>query len=134
MQFQEVLLAGIDRLPPKKIYREFKKMLLALGRPKWEELDRDCLVIVLQKAGLKSLVSSAPYVCKTWHEASLDPKCWEDLAFPEHIDLMMEVTERLGGISRTAFIRAIVDRSGRHATSIMLSNDFSIEALEYVSN
>ena len=41
----------------------------------------DCLVNVLEKVGMRSLLLDAPFVCKSWYRASLHPSCWQSLIF-----------------------------------------------------
>lgn len=130
-QFRKMVFAGIDERPPKEIFTEYEGTPSALEGPKWAELNRDIFPIVLQKAGIVTLLSSAPYVCKAWHEASLDPKCWENLDFPELLKLTIDGPD---GIPSIACIKSIVDRSCRRATSLTLPNYFTPEALEYVGN
>ena len=35
----------------------------------------DCLVKVFQKVGMEALLLDVPFVCKSWYEATLNPKC-----------------------------------------------------------
>lgn len=126
-QFREMVFAGIDGRPPKEIFMEYGGTSSAQEGPKWAELNRDILPILLQKAGIVTLLSSSPYVCKAWHETSRDPKCWENLDFLELID-------GPDGIPSIACIKSIVDRSCRSATSLTLPNYFTPDALEYVGN
>ncbi|KAH7656096.1 RNI-like protein [Dioscorea alata] len=48
---------------------------------RWEDMDMDCLVSIFQRLGLDDMVLSVPFVCKSWHKASLDPHCWKVLNF-----------------------------------------------------
>lgn len=109
---------------------------------KWEELNRDCLVNVFQKVGMESMLLDVPLVCKSWHKASLDPKCWEFLIFPEYIEpddiwgrgpfaerFMLEFQ-----FSVTAFIKFVIDRSCGHATALSLPICCTGEAFKYAAN
>ena len=114
-----------------------------MGGRKWEDLNMDCLVNVFHKVGIESLLLDVPRVCKSWHKASLDPKCWESLIFPEDIRckiwdngrfskrLMMEYQENF---SSTAFIKFVIDRSRGRATALGLPGCCTEEALEYAAN
>ncbi|XP_020570686.1 F-box/LRR-repeat protein At3g48880-like [Phalaenopsis equestris] len=50
---------------------------------KWENLASDCLVCIFCYLGMEELTVALPFVCKSWHEASLDPRCWKKLNFLE---------------------------------------------------
>ncbi|KAJ9676422.1 hypothetical protein PVL29_025105 [Vitis rotundifolia] len=115
-----------------------------MERRKWEELNMDCLVNVFQKVGMESLLLDVPLVCKSWHKASLDPKCWEFLIFPEYIKpddiwgrgpfaerLMMEFQQKF---SVTTFIKFVIDRSCGHATALSLPICCTEEAFKYAAN
>ncbi|KAJ9676420.1 hypothetical protein PVL29_025105 [Vitis rotundifolia] len=104
----------------------------------------DCLVNVFQKVGMESLLLDVPLVCKSWHKASLDPKCWEFLIFPEYIKpddiwgrgpfaerLMMEFQQKF---SVTTFIKFVIDRSCGHATALSLPICCTEEAFKYAAN
>ncbi|CAL8121701.1 unnamed protein product [Prunus armeniaca] len=44
----------------------------------------DCLVKVLEKVGMESLLLDVPFVCKSWYyKATLNPSCWQSLIFPD---------------------------------------------------
>ncbi|BBN68540.1 F-BOX WITH WD-40 2 [Prunus dulcis] len=51
---------------------------------KWEDLQMDCLVKVLVKVGMESLLLDVPFVCKSWYKATLNPSCWQSLIFPDN--------------------------------------------------
>ncbi|KAJ6864118.1 hypothetical protein NC651_034835 [Populus alba x Populus x berolinensis] len=53
---------------------------------KWEDLEFYCLVNVLGRVGMESLLLDVPFVCKSWYRASLDPSCWKHLVFPKDLD------------------------------------------------
>ena len=49
---------------------------------KWEDLEFDCLVNVLGRVGMESLLLDVPFVCKSWHGASLDAAGWQHIDVP----------------------------------------------------
>ncbi|KAG5531347.1 hypothetical protein RHGRI_026089 [Rhododendron griersonianum] len=113
---------------------------------KWEELDKDCLVNVIRRVGVESLLLSVPFVCKTWYEATLSPLCWRRLAFPQMLPddgngTYSGFTSRLvnsyqvkGYFPFTRFIMSIVKRSNRSATFLALPVCCTKEALLYVAD
>ncbi|KAF6143783.1 hypothetical protein GIB67_016704 [Kingdonia uniflora] len=50
-----------------------------MERRKWEDLDKDCLINILGRLGIKDLIYNVPFVCKSWYKASLDHECWKFL-------------------------------------------------------
>ncbi|KAL7209580.1 hypothetical protein ACSBR1_031186 [Camellia fascicularis] len=50
---------------------------------KWKELNKDCLVNVLGRVGIESLLIDVPFVCKSWYKAMRSPLCWRKLDFLE---------------------------------------------------
>ncbi|KAJ9701178.1 hypothetical protein PVL29_006498 [Vitis rotundifolia] len=102
------------------------------------ELNMDCLVNVLGRVEMDSLLFAVPYVCKSWYKVSLDPVCWKRLVFP-HFEQMvmkrfMEVYQSIGPFSVTSFINSIVRRSNRLATALVLPDYCTKEALEYAAD
>lgn len=102
------------------------------------ELNMDCLVNVLGRVEMDSLLFAVPYVCKSWYKVSLDPVCWKRLVFP-HFEQMvmkrfMEVYQSIGPFSVTLFINSIVRRSNRLATALVLPDYCTKEALEYAAD
>ncbi|KAL7177309.1 hypothetical protein ACSBR2_030628 [Camellia fascicularis] len=53
-----------------------------MKRGKWENSNTDCLVNVLGRVGIGSLILNVPFVCKLWYKASLSHLCWQRLVFP----------------------------------------------------
>ncbi|KAL7177283.1 hypothetical protein ACSBR2_030602 [Camellia fascicularis] len=47
---------------------------------KWEELNMDCLVNVLGRVGIESLILDIPFVCKSWSKATLSSLCCDRCA------------------------------------------------------
>ncbi|GFY81611.1 hypothetical protein Acr_01g0014200 [Actinidia rufa] len=52
-----------------------------MSEPKWEDLDRDCLVSIFGRLGLESLLLDVPFVCKSWYKATRIPQSWRHLDF-----------------------------------------------------
>lgn len=91
-------------------------------RRKWEELNINCLVNVFQKVGMETLLLDVPLVCKSWYKATLHPMCWQHLIFPENFEAFADriMKEYQKEIPITSFIKFIVNRSSRCATTLML--------------
>ncbi|XP_057464387.1 F-box/LRR-repeat protein At3g48880-like [Actinidia eriantha] len=119
-----------------------------MSEPKWEDLDKDCLVSIFGRVGLESLLFGVPYVCKKWYKATLIPQSWQHLDFSklQHHDSWycetfasrrMDKYPVEGNFTITAFIKSAVKRSGRSATYIALPelpNRCMEEALLYVAD
>ncbi|KAJ6749500.1 hypothetical protein OIU85_000170 [Salix viminalis] len=60
---------------------------------KWEDLEFDCLVNVLGRVDMESLLLYVPFVCKSWYEASLNPSCWKHLVFPQDMHSSWDVED-----------------------------------------
>ncbi|KAL6198461.1 hypothetical protein ACLB2K_028250 [Fragaria x ananassa] len=128
------------------------------GRRRWEEMNMDCLANAFSRAGIESLLLAFPFVCKSWHEATLSPLCWTCLKFPDHkpYPLFVDKAEDIAtppwsfgpfyekfidqyGIDKsrfsiTAFIKMVVDRSKGQATLLKLPQFITEAALRYVSD
>ena len=52
-----------------------------MERRDWNELPVHCLVEVLGRVGIESLVETVPLVCKPWYDATFYPQCWQRLVF-----------------------------------------------------
>lgn len=128
---EKIIFLGDDGRRLNEVLMEYGGTSFAREGPKWAELNMDILQIVLKNAGIETLLSSVPYVCKAWNEASCSLKCWENLDFPVVFKLTMDAPD---GIPSNACIKSIVDRSCRRATSLTLPSYFTPEALEYVGN
>ncbi|KAK6914299.1 hypothetical protein RJ641_021620 [Dillenia turbinata] len=127
---------------------------------KWEELQTDCLVNILKRVGIESLLLDVPLVCKTWYNATHNPLCWSNLIFPD-LDPRRRLVGRIfyeqqlngvrtaeshanaffatfswkfGGFSPSAFIRFVVKRSGGSATSLVVPPQCTEEDLKYLAN
>lgn len=103
---------------------------------RWEDLDRDCLVNVLGRVGVESLLLNVHFVCKSWHRASLDPLSWENLVFPSSYHSFLDKFMHVNGVkvkSCTQFIKFIVDCSCGNATALILPGCCSAEGLLYAA-
>ncbi|KAF5935710.1 hypothetical protein HYC85_026839 [Camellia sinensis] len=101
---------------------------------KWEELNMDCLVNVLGRVGIESLLLDIPFVCKSWSKATLSSLYWRRLNFSQvsTVRLMYKYEENFCAISMMKFV---VDRSDRCATYLSLPNrSLTDEALIYVAD
>ncbi|XP_042507379.1 F-box/LRR-repeat protein At3g48880-like [Macadamia integrifolia] len=118
-------------------------------RRNWKELNTDCLVMVLERVGMESLILDVPFVCKSWYRASLNPQCWKTLLFPvrlydfhlyprmtwphKFIGRFMNVYQ-LQKFSVEGFVKLIVTRSRRSCVNILLPSECTSELLEFISN
>ncbi|XP_057484523.1 F-box/LRR-repeat protein At3g48880-like [Actinidia eriantha] len=106
-----------------------------MSEPKWEALDRDCLVSIFGRVGLESLLLDVPFVCKSWYKATRIPQSWQHLDFSVLIydeydedsrydvdfpSRLMDTYRVEGDFPITTFIKLVVKRSGRSATYIAL--------------
>ncbi|ONI26207.1 hypothetical protein PRUPE_1G009600 [Prunus persica] len=94
----------------------------------------DCLVKVLEKVGMESLLLDVPFVCKSWYKATLNPSCcecievwpWDVSECPKFYNLMDRfVSEyQIDGdrFSVTAFLKFVINRSSRNATVLKFPN------------
>ncbi|KAM7485793.1 hypothetical protein LguiA_001802 [Lonicera macranthoides] len=107
--------------------------------PKWEDLIMDCLVSVFERVGIESLVLDVPFVCKSWYEATLDPRCWQSLVFPDNLftSRIMDGYEDKELFDVAKFIRFVVNRSQKSVTILALPNNCDLGAqcpsLKYLS-
>lgn len=138
-------------------HSSIEELLQFMGYRRWDQLDFDCLVNIFGKvgrAGMESLLLDVPFVCKSWHKASLDPKCWESLIFPiistNPCDTEVETEDwtfdpflkrfvreyriHKRRFSITAFIKFMVNRSKGCATQIRLPVCTSEAALKHVAD
>ncbi|KAJ6779018.1 hypothetical protein OIU74_002748 [Salix koriyanagi] len=112
---------------------------------KWEDLEFDCLVNVLGRVGMESLLLDVPFVCKSWYEASLNPSCWKHLVFPQDLHTNWDVEDvtlidkfeayyEIRTCSEDAFIKFVVGRSHGSCTDLSLPSDCSKEVLNYIAD
>ncbi|GAV57785.1 LOW QUALITY PROTEIN: F-box-like domain-containing protein, partial [Cephalotus follicularis] len=82
---------------------------------KWEELEMECLVNILGRVGLESLLLNVPLVCKSWCKATHNPQCWTRIVFPSMLYQIntQQVTfaDRLVKSFMTAFLKLVINRS-----------------------
>ncbi|XP_059650686.1 F-box/LRR-repeat protein At3g48880-like [Cornus florida] len=98
---------------------------------KCEELNMDCLVNVLGRLGMESLLFDVPFVCKSRYKATLNPLCWQHLDFPKTSNsfksrLLDEYRSK--GFKATELIKLAIDRSGGSAVSLVVPMYFTDEA------
>ncbi|KAI8004375.1 hypothetical protein LOK49_LG08G01649 [Camellia lanceoleosa] len=93
---------------------------------KLKELNTDCLVNVLGRVGIESLLIDVPFVCKSWYKATKSPLCWRQLDFLEislddctslfFLARLIDDYQVKGKFSFTAIVKTLVKRS---ATSVV---------------
>ncbi|XP_004298192.1 PREDICTED: uncharacterized protein LOC101294360 [Fragaria vesca subsp. vesca] len=112
-----------------------------------------CLVNVLGRVGMESLLLDVPFVCKAWHKASHNPSCSLSIDFPEVKPVDPSVAEVLGfltaaptltrkfrfkyrikSFSVTAFIKFVINRSQGNVTFLKLPGWCTQEALKFVAD
>lgn len=101
-----------------------------MERRRWEDLDRDCLMNMLGRVGVESLLLDVPFVCKSWRKASVDPLSWENLIFHSSYKSFLHKFRQVYGVkikSCTQFIKFIADRSCGNATALILPGCCSAE-------
>nr|GEV20924.1 hypothetical protein [Tanacetum cinerariifolium] len=78
--FPDVFLEAIP-LPSSRGVTVYVVSASRMERRDWIELPVHCLVEVLGRVGIESLVETIPLVCKTWYDATFYPQCWQRLVF-----------------------------------------------------
>ena len=110
---------------------------------KFEDLNMDCMINVLERVGMESLLLDVPFVCKSWYKATLNPKCWEQLIFPKmtihpyespFVSRLKKEFKVEGHFPITAFIKSIVKRSNGSASTIDLPGCCDKEVLISVAD
>ncbi|KAL0914465.1 hypothetical protein M5K25_014813 [Dendrobium thyrsiflorum] len=106
---------------------------------KWENLASDCLVCIFCCVGLEELTIALPFVCKSWYEASLDPRCWKKLDF-QGLDFRFRrkferrSDRQYGFMSTTfsfpSFMKLCVDRSRGSAVQLSIPDFWSALSLQ----
>ncbi|BFG14170.1 hypothetical protein CerSpe_004440 [Prunus speciosa] len=83
-----------------------------MDEQRWEDLEMDCLVKVLEKVGMESLLLDVPFVCKFASEYQIDgDRC-----------------------SVSAFLKFLINRSSGNATVLKLPKCCTVEAFEFAAN
>ncbi|KAA8519405.1 hypothetical protein F0562_013661 [Nyssa sinensis] len=119
---------------------------------KWEELDMDCLVNVLGRLDMESLILDIPFVCKSWHKASLSPLCWQHLDFSEilapcttrlkdkhfhvsHVWRKVNPTSNFEDedLFVTTLIKSVITRNNKSTVSLVFPLCYPKEALIYAA-
>ncbi|KAL6191258.1 hypothetical protein ACLB2K_037649 [Fragaria x ananassa] len=119
---------------------------------RWEELEVDCLMNIFGRVGMESLLLDVPFVCKSWHKATLNPSSWQYLIFPDltinHFGFDLRngdwctLIERFvdeyrldeSRFSVTAFVKFIISRSKGKAVTLRLSPCASEDVLKYAAD
>nr|XP_023918342.1 F-box/LRR-repeat protein At3g48880-like isoform X1 [Quercus suber]POF02985.1 f-box protein fbw2 [Quercus suber] len=122
----EDLMDSNPETPPKR-----RCLLPSEAGPKWEDLNKDCLVNVVTRLGMKSLLIVIPFVCKSWYRVSLDPSCWQTINFQE---IKYGHQSWYHFSSAYAFFKSIIKRSQGNATTVMLPTLCTEEVLRYLAS
>ncbi|CAL2244344.1 unnamed protein product [Prunus armeniaca] len=121
---------------------------------RWEDLQMDCLLKVLVKVGMESLLLDVPFVCKSGYKATLNPSCWQSLLFPDNectefwpwdvfeCPNFQNLMDRFASeyqidgdrCSITTFLKFVINRSSGNATVLKLPKCCTIEAFEFAAN
>ncbi|THG06350.1 hypothetical protein TEA_019986 [Camellia sinensis var. sinensis] len=88
---------------------------------KRKELNMDCLVNVLGRVEIESLLIDVPFVCKSWYKATRSPLCWRKLDFLEislddctslfFLARLIDDYQVKGKFSFTAIVKTLVKHS-----------------------
>ncbi|CAL8074689.1 unnamed protein product [Prunus armeniaca] len=117
-----------------------------MDKRRWEDLEMDCLVKVLEKVGKESLLLDVPFVCKSWNKATLNPSCcecievwpWDVSECPNLQNLMDRfVSEyQIDGdrCSVTTLLKFVINRSSGNAAVLNLPKCCTVEAFEFAAN
>ncbi|CAL9006747.1 unnamed protein product [Prunus brigantina] len=102
-----------------------------MDEQRWEDLEMDCLVKVLEKVGMESLLLDVRFVCKSWYKATLNPSCWQSLIFPDNE--CMEVWP--WDVSECPNFQNLMDRfaSDGNASVLKLPKHCTVEAFEFAA-
>ncbi|XP_020080816.1 F-box/LRR-repeat protein At3g48880-like [Ananas comosus] len=94
---------------------------------RWEDLPVNCLVAIFSRLGLDDMTLSIPFVCKFWHEASLDPTCWKVLDFRVNnpspgssFGERFKHEYHVNNYTFRGFLKFVANRSHRLATKMIL--------------
>ncbi|CAL5416382.1 unnamed protein product [Camellia sinensis] len=113
---------------------------------KGKELNMDCLVNVLGRVGIESLLIDVPLVCKSWYKATKSPLCWRQLDFLEisfddctslfFLARLVDDYQVKGKFSFTSIVKTLVKRSATSAMYVSLpgSGFYDEEVLYYIAD
>lgn len=99
---------------------------------KWENLASDCLVYIFCYLGLEELTVVLPFVCKSWYEASLDPRCWKkqldfqalDFRYRKNLERRFKQEYVLrSSFSFSSFMKLCISRSRGSAVELSIPCD-----------
>ncbi|KAL7176450.1 hypothetical protein ACSBR2_029895 [Camellia fascicularis] len=106
----------------------------------------DCLVNVLGRVGIESLLIDVPFVCKSWYKATRSPLCWRQLDFLEislvdctflfFLARLIDDYQVKGKFSFTTIVKTLVKRNAISAAYVSLP-DFGFydeEVLFYIAD
>ncbi|KAI8003710.1 F-box/LRR-repeat protein [Camellia lanceoleosa] len=99
---------------------------------KGKELNMDCLVNVLGRVGIESLLIDVLFVCKSWYKATKSPLCWRQLDFLEislddctslfFLARLVDDYQVKGKFSFTSIVKTLVKRSATSAMYVSFPN------------
>ncbi|CAL5416380.1 unnamed protein product [Camellia sinensis] len=112
---------------------------------KWKGLNKDCLVNVLGRMVIESLLIDVPFVCKSWYKATRSPLYWRKLDFLEislddctslfFLAKLIDDYQVKGKFSFTAIVKTLVKRSARSTVYVSLpGSSFFDEVLFYIAD
>ncbi|CAL5436918.1 unnamed protein product [Camellia sinensis] len=113
---------------------------------KGKELNMDCLVNVLGRVGIESLLIDVPFVCKSRYKATKSPLCWRQLDFLEislddctslfFLARLVDDYQVKGKFSFTSIVKTLVKRSATSAMYVSLpgSSFCDEEVLYYIAD
>ncbi|CAL2224704.1 unnamed protein product [Prunus armeniaca] len=116
-----------------------------MDKRRWEDLEMDCLVKVLEKVGKESLLLDVPFVCKSWYKATLNPSCcecievwpWDVSECPNFQNLMDRFVSEYqidrDRCSVTTLLKFVINRSSGNAM-LKLPKCCTVEAFEFAAN
>ncbi|KAL6971017.1 hypothetical protein U1Q18_030698, partial [Sarracenia purpurea var. burkii] len=106
----------------------------------------DCLMNIVERLEMESLVLDVPFVCKSWHKVTCNPQCWRRLDFfrihPDYsyfdsssfVSRFLEEYEVRGNFSAFGFLKSVVKLSDRSVTFLALPGCCTMESLLYVAD
>ncbi|KAG0467093.1 hypothetical protein HPP92_018673 [Vanilla planifolia] len=106
------------------------------GARNWEEMEKDCLVVIFSKLGIEDLTVSVPFVCHSWYAATRDPLSWKILGFIScnfmpwgSLAKRFAAQYQVSRVSFSSFFKLAVCSSGGLATELRFPDTASMEDL-----
>lgn len=127
MQSFKRLPGGRLTVPAFPAGRERGRMMMAGEEERaWDMLPAAALVTIFRKLGVEDRFKGAPLVCRSWNEASKNPRCWDSILAEGECPLLhFIILNDFDVISPENltfwFIRAFIERSDGGATTLYLS-------------